>query len=127
MGWQYWDTGLGGSGARSWAGFCSATAPAPADVVVVPGGSASVGPLLGLSAAGSASFALERALAKCLHSGLMGQALQLGLLFVQNTCRRSRSNYKFACNLYSRICNKNCHPKIIMIAKQVKRQPTAVD
>lgn len=29
---------------------------------------------------------LANALAKCLHSPLIGQALQFGLLFVQNTC-----------------------------------------
>lgn len=29
---------------------------------------------------------LAKALAKCLHSPLIGQALQFGLLFVQKTC-----------------------------------------
>lgn len=29
---------------------------------------------------------LAKALAKCLHSPLMGHALQFGLLFVQKTC-----------------------------------------
>lgn len=72
IGWQYWDTGRLVSSTFS------------------PGGRAKVGPEFGRSEAGRASLALERALAKCLHSGRIGQALQLGLVLVQKTCKTYR-------------------------------------
>jgi hypothetical protein len=56
-------------------------------IELVPCGNANIGEVLGFSGAGNACLALERALAKCLHSAFIGHALQLGLLLVQKTCK----------------------------------------